>query len=175
MTVLRYVDATEQSWRNGRGVTRELHSGDGWRLSIATIAEAGSFSVFPGVDRVFVVADGTVGLDLDGTDLLLEAAQLERFPGECPVHAVPRGGPVLAVNVMSARATHAVEVDVIRIDGPAPTADAIVLLAGRATSGPSLESLSFLDAVVPADAVHCIDALVVLCRVRILGGSPAAG
>jgi environmental stress-induced protein Ves len=175
MTVLRYADMPEQPWRNGRGVTRELHSSDGWRLSVATIAEAGPFSVFPGLDRVFVVADGAVDLDLDGTARLLNTGQLERFPGEVPVHAGPQGGPVLAVNVMSTRATHIVEVSVARIDGPAPTADAIVLLAGTATSGTSVEPLLPLDAVVPADAVHCNDALAVFCRVRILGGSPAAG
>ncbi len=45
--VIRYQDVPDSPWRNGRGRTREIRRGDGWRLSIATIAAAGEFSRFP--------------------------------------------------------------------------------------------------------------------------------
>lgn len=53
-------------WKNGGGTTREIvcmPPGAGmdafdWRVSIATIAAAGPFSAFPGVDRVIMLLDG---------------------------------------------------------------------------------------------------------------------
>ena len=60
-------------WKNGGGTTREIvcqppgagmNSFD-WRVSIATIAAAGPFSAFPGVDRAIVLLDGA-GVHLQG-------------------------------------------------------------------------------------------------------------
>lgn len=51
-------------WRNGGGQTREIAcvpgaSGDfDWRLSVATIAQSGAFSPFPGVDRIITLLSG---------------------------------------------------------------------------------------------------------------------
>lgn len=51
-------------WKNGKGVTREIYripGADGsslFRLSMATLAECGAFSVFPGTDRIIVPLDG---------------------------------------------------------------------------------------------------------------------
>ena len=52
-----------QPWRNGGGSTRELlawPSVADWRLriSVATIAQGGPFSAFPGVERWFAVVQG---------------------------------------------------------------------------------------------------------------------
>ena len=53
----------DQPWRNGGGSTRELlawPSVADWRLriSVATIAQGGPFSAFPGVERWFAVVQG---------------------------------------------------------------------------------------------------------------------
>ncbi len=52
-----------QAWRNGGGLTRELHvwpPGPDWRLrlSLADIQRDGPFSAFPGVQRHFAVVEG---------------------------------------------------------------------------------------------------------------------
>ena len=61
---LRSVPA--MPWKNGGGSTRELAcwppgadtSGFDWRVSVASIAAAGPFSVFAGVDRNIMLLDG---------------------------------------------------------------------------------------------------------------------
>lgn len=60
------IDAAQQppqAWRNGGGVTRELHawpSATDWqlRISLADIERDGPFSAFPGVQRHFAVLSG---------------------------------------------------------------------------------------------------------------------
>jgi environmental stress-induced protein Ves len=106
MRVVRYVDVADQAWRNGGGVTRELHRDERWRLSVATIAAAGDFSRFPGVDRTLVVAQGDLSLSLATSVHHLGSGDLVRFGGEETVAAEPKGR-VLAVNVMVTRPARA--------------------------------------------------------------------
>jgi hypothetical protein len=132
-TLIRYAGAADVSWRNGGGRTRELAAGPGWRLSVATIAGAGEFSHFPGRDRTLVVGRGRLALSIGPRWQVLAEGDVADFPGEEPVRADPVGGPVVAVNVMVDRTWGAARVDVVRLDGAAPAADAVVLLAGSAT------------------------------------------
>jgi len=98
-------------WRNRAGVTRELdaQTGEGggfdWRLSLADIDRDGPFSALPGVDRVFALFDG--GLELHFGECVRTATDADaeplRFPGEAAPHAVLRGGPARALNLMLAR------------------------------------------------------------------------
>ncbi len=106
MRIVRYADLADQPWRNGGGVTRELHRDEQWRLSVATISAAGDFSAFPGVDRTFVVAHGDLTLSVSPNVHHLCSEDLVRFKGEDQVTAEPRG-PVLAVNVMVYRPARA--------------------------------------------------------------------
>lgn len=107
---MSYEDLPDVPWRNGRGTTREVHRDDRWRLSIATIGGPGPFSVFPGVDRTFVVARGRLDLTVDDRLLHLGPGDLLRFRGEALVTAEP-DGEVTAVNVMTTR-PHAARVRV---------------------------------------------------------------
>ncbi|CDG81265.1 HutD/Ves family protein [Janthinobacterium agaricidamnosum] len=86
------------AWKNGAGSTTEIAvfpDGAGfddfdWRISLATIAQSGPFSVFPGIDRSLMLVDGdSVALTLDGERrVALSAAQpLLWFPGEAAVTA----------------------------------------------------------------------------------------
>ncbi len=67
--------AAPQPWRNGGGSTRELLAwpqAGAWavRVSVATIAQSGPFSAFPGVQRWFAVLQGAgVVLALPGGNL----------------------------------------------------------------------------------------------------------
>lgn len=120
-------------WKNGRGTTRELMveppdatfgAGLRWRLSAASVAEDGPFSVFPGIARTLVLLEGpALELDVAGETLRLDSPYaVARFPGDAPtVGRVPRG-PVRDLNfLVDARWPHHGEV--LRGEGtlaPAP-------------------------------------------------------
>jgi environmental stress-induced protein Ves len=136
-----YEDLPDVPWRNGGGTTREVHRDGEWRLSIATITGAGSFSTFPGVDRTFVVARGELVLTVAGTAHPLGPGDVLRFAGEDVVLAAPHGGgtvPVTAVNVMTTR-PHTARV---RVGVPA-----------QAVAAVDLDTLQSHFSVVPGDLV----------------------
>ena len=101
-------------WKNGGGSTTEiaiappgasLESFD-WRISLATIAASGPFSVFPGVDRTLALVDGPgVALDLgpDGRFFLSEDDPIVEFKGESSVMATVADGATTDFNVMTRR------------------------------------------------------------------------
>ncbi len=85
-------------WKNGGGTTAEIAiapAGAGfddfdWRISLATIAQSGGFSVFPGIDRTLALVEGAgVALQIDAAPLFHLNADhpLIRFAGEAAVHA----------------------------------------------------------------------------------------
>lgn len=98
-------------WKNGGGVTREIHahpdpSAFDWRLSIADVNSDGPFSTFSGHARTIVLLEG------DGMLLTVGAAApvplTERFgPFDFDGAAATRcelvNGPVRDLNVMSVR------------------------------------------------------------------------
>jgi environmental stress-induced protein Ves len=100
-------DRVAVPWKNKGGVTREVAvfpPGAGmadflWRVSIAEVAEAGPFSIFPGVDRILTVLDGT--LDLGG--IALSPGEPFAFPGDVPIEGRPIDGPVADLNLMMRR------------------------------------------------------------------------
>ena len=101
-------------WKNGGGGTIEialappgagLDSFD-WRISLATIAASGPFSVFSGVDRSLALVDGPgVVLDIGAGDrfVLSEDDPIVEFAGELPVMATLAGAPSTDFNVMTRR------------------------------------------------------------------------
>ncbi|MBM7113133.1 HutD family protein [Archangium primigenium] len=105
-------DYQDMPWKNGGGVTRELlrwphprHPQDfRVRLSIATVATSGPFSLFAGVDRTLVVLEGTgLGLTLaDGAGevALRPTSPPFAFPGDVACDCRLLGGPVRDFNVM---------------------------------------------------------------------------
>lgn len=108
--VVPAVDYRRTRWLNGAGWTREIHAegapdgGDwAWRLSIAEVASAAPFSLFPGIDRELVLLAGE-GMRLDFDDG--ESIDLQppfgrhRFAGERPLTGVPIGGPTQDFNLM---------------------------------------------------------------------------
>jgi environmental stress-induced protein Ves len=102
-------------WKNGGGVTREIvchPPGAGmddfeWRVSIATIAADGPFSVFNGIDRVITLLEGA-GMRLccrDGSfdHALAEPLMPFAFPGEASVDCSLLSGESQDFNVMTRR------------------------------------------------------------------------
>lgn len=97
-------------WRNGRGETREIAAWPagstldtfGWRVSVATIAQDGAFSRFPGVTRTLALIDGP-GLRLTGEGIRIELKRRHAaatYRGAEAAHCELLGGVVHVLNVM---------------------------------------------------------------------------
>ncbi len=106
--VLGPADFRVQPWANGRGQTVELARRDGpegmvWRISVATVAENGPFSRFPGIWRSLTVIDGP-GFRLagDAVDLLAAPLSPVAFDGGLAVAACDVAGVSRDFNVMVA-------------------------------------------------------------------------
>jgi environmental stress-induced protein Ves len=110
MRHLTQADYTRQPWKNGKGVTVELARAEAqgalvWRLSMATVAEDGPFSLFPGIERNLTVISGP-GFRLVGDGLALDCPLLcpTAFPGDVALSAQGTArGASDDFNVMTAR------------------------------------------------------------------------
>lgn len=101
-------------WKNGGGSTREIAcwpAGAGldafdWRVSVATIAANGPFSLFAGVDRTIMLLEGNgVRLQAEGFDHRLDTpCEPFTFSGDVAVDCTLLGGGSTDFNVMSRRA-----------------------------------------------------------------------
>ena len=115
-------------WRNGGGFTREIAvdgeahppSGFLWRVSAATVAAAGPFSRFEGIDRTIAVLEGN-GLVLvtaeDRITLTTDTAPFA-FDGETDIDAYNVDGPTIDLNVMTRRGHFVHAMRRILIDEP---------------------------------------------------------
>jgi environmental stress-induced protein Ves len=98
-------------WKNGGGSTTEIavfppdagFDDFDWRVSLATIAADGPFSVFPGIDRTLALVEGHgVTLDIDGEPVLVSSAEpVAAFEGDARVGAKLNRGPTVDFNVMT--------------------------------------------------------------------------
>jgi environmental stress-induced protein Ves len=112
--VIRAAECHSMPWKNGGGATTEVCvyppgaglEDFGWRVSIATVASDGPFSVFAGVDRTLTLLAGD-GLWLaigDAAPVLMgrDSAPLS-FPADVPTRSTLIGSPVTDLNVMTRR------------------------------------------------------------------------
>jgi len=127
-------------WKNGGGSTREIvcrpegagMAGFDWRISIATIAQAGPFSAFPGVDRVIMLLDGGgVQLRSDtGIDYRLDQPLVPfAFSGDVALDCKLLDGTSTDFNVMTRRGSLRAQVQVLRAAVDIPAAQRGLLLA----------------------------------------------
>lgn len=160
MKRLTPADYIRQPWKNGKGETVELSRADRdgamlWRLSMATVAEDGPFSVFPGINRNLTVLDGP-GFRLvgDGIDLPCLPLSPVAFPGNVPVQAVQTAGRVSTdFNVMTAQDLPLPQVDVITVARNLPSADlmAVFALGHAVVNG---QSITRYDLMLTEAACH---------------------
>ena len=112
MTVLiPFAGLSPVPWKNGGGSTIEIAIGPpdagfenfDWRVSLATIAEDGAFSQFPGVDRTLALVEGHgMTLQIDGEpSLICEAEPVAQFDGSSEVFAKLSRGVTTDFNVMT--------------------------------------------------------------------------
>jgi environmental stress-induced protein Ves len=123
--LIQYASLRAAPWKNGGGSTTEIAvspAGAGfdefaWRISLATIAQDGPFSSFPGIDRSLALVDGD-GVLLDFGDerfVLSPSEPLIEFAGEDAVHATVTGSHTTDFNVMTRRGQcrHRLEVRIV--------------------------------------------------------------
>ena len=143
MSATRFAlaDIVPTPWKNGGGATREIvcwPAGTGldsfdWRISVATIAADGAFSVFAGIDRSITLlsGDGVLLHGEHGTHRLDQPLVPFAFAGETPIRATLLGGASEDFNVMTRRGRCRADVKVWRyaVDGPSTPPHAALLLA----------------------------------------------
>ncbi len=114
MRLLRASEYRRMPWKNGGGETREvLVSPAGaplneidWRISLATIASDGPFSIFEGIDRTLSVIQGAgirIVVDDAPPRLLLDHSEPFTFAGESTTSATLVDGTIVDLNVMTRR------------------------------------------------------------------------
>jgi len=112
MTMLiPFSERVPKPWKNGGGSTTEIavvppdagFEDFDWRVSLATIAADGPFSVFPGVERTLALLDGHgLTLEIDGEPTLVSRTEpVAAFDGESEVTAKLNRGPTTDFNVMT--------------------------------------------------------------------------
>jgi environmental stress-induced protein Ves len=99
-------------WKNGSGSSTTIALGPpeaglddfDWRISLATIAEDGPFSRYPGVDRTLALVEGNgMTLDIDGSErvVVCESGPVLAFDGDAEVVVKLNRGPTTDFNVMT--------------------------------------------------------------------------
>lgn len=169
---VRAVDAARMLWKNGQGVTHELHrEGEGaqgfaLRVSMAEVSADGPFSRFPGVDRVLCLlrGDGMALERADGLSLRLTEAGLPFcFPGEDGWSCRLLGGPNLDLNVMADRASTRVAVSRV---GPGLVPGGLVfVLQDCVVAGEAVEAHTLLRLDGPARTTATVLAVAVMTAV----------
>ncbi|AGB72885.1 MULTISPECIES: HutD/Ves family protein [Rhizobium] len=118
MKLLRASDHKRMPWKNGGGETVEIAvSPDGagladfdWRVSMATVATDGPFSVFPGIDRTLSILDGegmTLFIEGRTPERLTQASEPLPFAADAPTSATLINGTITDLNVMTRRGRYA--------------------------------------------------------------------
>jgi environmental stress-induced protein Ves len=172
MRLLTTADYTRQPWKNGKGVTTELFrvERDGLllcRLSMATVAEDGPFSLFPGIERNLTVISGP-GFRLSGPGVSCDCRPLQpvAFPGDVLVAATgTAAGASDDFNVMTARAMPRPDVRVLSSLETFPSGDLLALFAlGPASL--SGHSLNKYDLLLTQDAVTVQNGTILAVRLH---------
>ena len=106
-----------------------------WRLSTADITQNVPFSVFPGVNREFCVADGNgVVLTINGVERRCEPGSITKFRGDDEVYAKLIDGPMRALNLMVRDGAKEKHLQVVRAGGSIDlrNSNAVIAITGSA-------------------------------------------
>jgi environmental stress-induced protein Ves len=173
MIVLRESGYAPVPWKNGGGITREIHripadtAAFDWRLSLATIDRAGPFSAFDGYERTLVLVRGA-GVELDfglhGLARLAAVGQMASFDGGWETKCALLDGPSTDLNLIVSkertqahvRITGLATAELIQTSGWTETL--VCCLSGSVqieTAAGHLETLSAVDVArcFPTDGV----------------------
>jgi uncharacterized protein len=127
---LRWSEYRSMPWKNGGGTTREVASGTmhaplasmepgagfDWRVSVADVDAGGSFSTFPGIDRVITLVEGEgMVLTVDGTPHPVGPLSPFAFSGDATTDCRLETGAVRNMNVMTRRSRATAKVRIITV------------------------------------------------------------
>lgn len=163
--VLKATNHRRMPWKNGGGETVEIAifplgadlSAFGWRVSMATVASDGPFSVFTGIDRTLSILEGEgMELDIAGRKpvVLTRASEPLAFPADAATSARLVSGAIVDLNVMTRRDrwAHQVERRVFEGDHPLDAEGGVTMLLSlgnlRIDSGEHAEELTRLDCAI---------------------------
>ena len=114
--LLRKENHLATPWKNGGGQTTEIAIAPAgatldnfdWRVSLATIAQSGAFSTFPGIDRTLTLVEGAgvACRSTVGRSTCRPSSPTVLFAGEAAVQATVAGGATTDFNVMSRRSRY---------------------------------------------------------------------
>jgi uncharacterized protein len=115
LKTLRSKDYRRMLWKNGGGETTEIAvypekaslADFDWRISMATVASDGPFSLFPGIDRTLSILEGAgMSLFIEGRKPVVLTAESQplAFPADAPTNATLVAGTITDLNVMTRRA-----------------------------------------------------------------------
>ena len=127
LRLIRQSEMLEGPWRNGMGVSWEIasHKEQGasefsWRFAKARIDRDVPFSIYPGMDRVFMQISGN-GLDLEfegGHVLQVHESNVPHaFACDIPLNCKLGGGPCFDLNLFTARGVYEAQASVLRLSG----------------------------------------------------------
>lgn len=155
------ADVSPVPWRNGAGLTRDLHTGRGWELSLADLVAPCPFSTFAGSDRVHLPLEGGYTLLVDGVERVALKHRPIAFAGGVPVLLRELQRPTTALNLIFRRGSCVGSLVVTRRDGRVSwpsSVRAVVLLGGVTpvvvTAGITSLTLDLDDAVVAEVHIH---------------------
>jgi len=189
LRVQRFETLPKIQWRNGGGITYEIarYPAVGefdWRISVAEIATSGSFSEFPGIDRIIMLADGTeMILVVDGCRHRLRPLEPFAFDGDSNT-AAEVTAPTRDLNVMTRRGQVSAELEVLRVnDGervPVTLADPLLLVgligtAALSSANQECVELTQFDAVCWTGPTLTVTGPATVAAVRIRRSSPIGG
>lgn len=135
--LIRFADLPSAPWGKNNGRVKEVASGNGWRLSLATVEKPGPFTPFPGRDRITVPVEGELlVLTVDGTEHGMEKFRPFRYSGDSATDAALPTGPVTVLNTVVDRTTTGASVMVAELSKKNPQTigegQFVVLLHGNA-------------------------------------------
>ena len=127
LKLIRQSEMVEGPWRNGLGVSWEIasHKEPGatdfsWRFAKARIDRDVPFSIYPGIDRVFMQILGK-GLDLEfenGQVLAVHESFVPyAFPCDLPLTCKLLDGPCFDLNLFTARGIYEAQASVLKLNG----------------------------------------------------------
>jgi hypothetical protein len=114
MRLFKSSDYKRIPWKNGGGMLGDIVASPenadldafDWRLSTAHVGRDGPFSVFPGIDRIMKITNGSgLRLEIDGLApvTLVPGSEPFAFPGDVSTHATLTSGPIDNLNIMIRR------------------------------------------------------------------------
>ena len=127
LRLIRQSEMVEGPWRNSMGVSWEIASHHepnatdfSWRFAKARIDRDVPFSIYPGMDRVFMQISGK-GLDLEFEGgHIIEVHQsnvLHVFPCDIPLNCKLLDGPCFDLNLFTAHGVYEAQASVLKLSG----------------------------------------------------------